>query len=47
MSGETAFPEKGPLFKNPDHRFFTLYGDGREFDPAFLDIEYGIGRIPL
>ena len=36
-----------PLLQNRDDGFFTLPGEDRELDPARLNVEHGVRRIPL
>jgi hypothetical protein len=47
MPGEAPFPKKVTPLQHRDNGFFALSGHDRELDLALLDIEHGIGRIPL
>jgi hypothetical protein len=38
---------KKSLAQDRDDRLFSLFGDDREFDLAFLDVEDGVGRLAL
>jgi len=40
-------PKKLPVLQNPDDGFFPLLRDHGELDPARLDIEDSISRVPL
>ena len=47
LSGQAGFPHKGPLFQNRDDGFFALLRHHGQLDLARLDIEHGLGCIPL
>ena len=47
LPGETPFPKKVFGIQNRDDGFVALLRNHSKLDPAGLDIEHGIGRIPL
>lgn len=47
LRGETAFAKKCIGLQNGNHAFLSAFGEDAQLDPARLEIEYGIRRIPL
>ena len=47
LAGQASLAEEVAGAQKGDHCFLALFGDYRELDLAFLDIEEGIGWIAL